>query len=262
MQSVLSHIQVNVPFTMLCEKHLDQFLKYSLNPEIGFDALALERYSLSDFNKIATKLHQHHLTITFHAPFIDLSPGSPDPSIRAITRHRFEQVLQLIPIFKPKTVVCHAGYDRKRYLFIKDIWFENSVSMWSWLGTCLKEERVLLVLENGFEDDPEDLRILFENLEKKNVGFCLDVGHQAVFSSLPLETWLESLGKYLEQVHLHDNNGREDSHLALGKGRINFPVLFNYLKTTKKDPPVITLEPHREEDLWPSVEYLKKVWPW
>jgi hypothetical protein len=25
---------------------------------------------------------------------------------------------------------------------------------------------------------------------------------------------------------------------------------------------MITLEPHREEDLWPSLEYLAKLWPW
>ena len=48
----------------------------------------------------------------------------------------------------------------------------------------------------------------------------------------------------------------------LGKGAINFAILFDYLKAERKEPPVITLEPHKEEDLWPSVEYLEKIWPW
>ena len=26
--------------------------------------------------------------------------------------------------------------------------------------------------------------------------------------------------------------------------------------------PVITLEPHHEDHLWPSLEYLEKIWPW
>jgi hypothetical protein len=38
--------------------------------------------------------------------------------------------------------------------------------------------------------------------------------------------------------------------------------LFNKLKTMRKKPPIITLEPHEEEHLWPSLEYLEKIWPW
>ena len=262
MRSILEQIQVNVPFAMLYEKYLDGFIRNGLNPEIGLDAAVLESFSLADFTNIAEQLHERHLTITLHAPFMDLSPGSPDPSIEAVTRHRFEQVLQLVPVFKPKTVVCHAGYDWRRYLYIRDIWIEKSIETWEWLGTRISDEGVRLMLENTYEDGPDDIKVLFEELKKLNVGFCLDTGHQAAFGSSTLETWLQSLGEYIEQVHLHDNHGKEDAHLALGQGAIDFSTLFDYLKAEKKEPPVITLEPHREEDLWPSVAYLEKIWPW
>jgi len=262
MSGILKQIQVNAPFTMLHEKYLSSFIKSGLNPEIGLDAFALDRFSRKDFVNVAGQLHERHLSITLHAPFVDLSPGSPDPSIEAVTRHRFEQMLKLLPIFKPKTVVCHAGYDWRRYLYIRDSWIEKSIETWKWLGACIRDEGVRLTLENTYEDGPDDIKLLFEELEQLHVGFCLDLGHQAAFGSSPLETWLQSLGKYIEQVHLHDNHGKEDTHLALGKGEIDFPKLFDYLKTTKKDPPVITLEPHKEKDLWPSVAYLEKIWPW
>ncbi len=61
---------------------------------------------------------------------------------------------------------------------------------------------------------------------------------------------------------LHDNNGKYDDHLAMGKGKINFEAFFKALKTIKKAPPVITLEPHKDGALWPSLEFLEKVWPW
>ncbi len=48
----------------------------------------------------------------------------------------------------------------------------------------------------------------------------------------------------------------------MGRGKINFEAFFKALKTIKTAPPVITLEPHEEEDLWPSVEFLEKVWSW
>ena len=118
------------------------------------------------------------------------------------------------------------------------------------------------MLENVYEHSPEDILILFENLEKQNVGFCLDTGHQSAFSRTSLTAWLDSLGQYLGQLHLHDNNGKFDDHLAMGKGKINFEAFFKALKAIKIAPPVITLEPHEDGALWPSLEFLEKVWPW
>lgn len=262
MRRFIEKVQVNVPFTMLYETHLELFITNGLNPEIGFDCNALERFGLSDFAEIADRLHRRGLTITLHAPFLDLSPGSPDPAVRELTRHRFEQLLKLLPLFKPQTVVCHAAYDWQRYSQLKDEWFENSIKTWSWLSGRITDAGGRLMLENVYENGPDEMRILFESLGHKGVGFCMDTGHQAAFSSSSLETWLESLGPYLGQVHLHDNSGQNDDHLALGKGTIDFKAFFQHLKRVKKEPPVITLEPHREKDFWPSLEYLAKFWPW
>jgi len=262
MRRLIEKIQVNLPIRMLIKSYLDFFIENGINPEIGFDCNTLESFAPSDFADIAARLHQRGLTVTLHAPFLDLSPGSPDPAVLALTRRRFEQMLELVPLFKPKTVVCHAAYDWQRYSHLKDLWFENSLKTWSWLGERIGDEGGRLMLENVYENGPEEMRSLFENLDHKRVGFCLDTGHQAVFSSSSLENWVESLGPYLGQVHLHDNYGRRDDHLAMGKGNIDFKAFFQHLKSVKKEPPLITLEPHREEDFWPSLEYLYTVWPW
>ena len=112
MQDLLRQVQVNIPFTMLYDTYLERFLEYDLNPEIGIDAEALERFDFSDFRRIAEKLHDHHLSITLHGPFIDLSAGSTDPAVKAVTRSRFKQLLKLAPAFRPRSVVCHAGPTR------------------------------------------------------------------------------------------------------------------------------------------------------
>jgi len=262
MNELIRKTQVNIPFTMLYESHLEMFLKHGLNPEIGLDCTALERFSISDFETIAARLHERGLTITLHAPFLDLSPGSPDPAVWALTRSRFEQVLRVVPLFKPRSVVCHAAYDWKRYSYLRELWLENSINTWSWLGQRIRDEGAVLMLENVYERGPDEIQMLFENLRDHCVGFCLDTGHHAVFSRRSLKTWIESLGSFLGQVHLHDNRGKEDDHLAMGKGRIDFLFLFTQLKAIKNDPPIITLEPHREGDYWPSIEYLEKLWPW
>jgi sugar phosphate isomerase/epimerase len=151
MNKIIDKTQVNIPFAMLYESHLDMFLKHGLNPEIGLDCKALERFSVSDFKVIAARLHEGGLTITVHAPFLDLSPGSPDPAIRALTRNRFEQVLELVPLLRPRSVVCHAAYDWKRYAYLREQWVENSLDTWSWLGRRVKDEGAQLMLENVYE---------------------------------------------------------------------------------------------------------------
>jgi len=255
-------LQINIPFTMLSESYLDRFVANRLNPEIGFDAQALDAFPLSHMEATAERLWEAGLAITFHAPFMDLSPGSPDPKIRDLTRKRLAQVTRLIPLFRPKTVVCHTGYDHRRYWHIRDLWLKNSLGIWSEIAGHIRSEGAAMMLENVYEQSPDDMIDLLENLRDDGVGFCLDTGHQAVFGKAPMDEWIASLGPYLGQLHLHDNSGKQDEHLALGQGRIDFDHLFKLLTAVSPIRPVVTLEPHREEELWPSLKYLDKIWPW
>ena len=118
------------------------------------------------------------------------------------------------------------------------------------------------MLENVYEEDPEDIRVILDRLSNPNVGFCLDCGHLSAFGNAEPKAWLASLGPYIEQLHLHDNHGDTDEHLAMGLGTFDFELLFSYLKSNNDSPPIISLEPHREEDLWPSLAYLARIWPW
>ena len=262
MLSVQSHIQVNVPFPLLREKYLRTFIEECINPEIGLDAVSLESFSFSDFRSTAKELKKHQLTITLHAPFMDLSPGSPDPGVWKLTMNRFKQVLRLVPLFQPRAVVCHAGYEARQYHAMRDAWVERSLMVWSWLGARIRDQGSRLMLENVYEEGPEDMRMLFENLEPEQVGFCLDTGHQNAFSRSTMSQWLSSLSPYLGELHLHDNDGTGDHHLALGSGTVNFSFLFERLKARGGSRPLITLEPHREEYLRPSIEALRNLWPW
>lgn len=260
MRPLLRKVQVNIPFRMLCESYLSIFTTCGMNPEVGIDAAALEDYDLSAFDEIGSELRKAGLSVTLHAPFMDLSPGSTDPAVRALTKQRFEQTLRVMEVLNPKTVVCHAGYDLKRYGFIEDIWIENCLEIWSWLAVRIRDGGARLMLENVFEHDPMVLVRLMESLHHLNVGFCLDTGHHAAFARTPLALWLKDLGPYLGQLHLHDNQGLRDDHSALGKGIVDFRMLFESLKRDRSSPPIVTLEPHREVDLIPSLKHLEKVW--
>jgi sugar phosphate isomerase/epimerase len=259
---LIDQVHVNAPFRLLGESHLEIFIRHRINPEIGFDARTFSHFSDSEIHHVSETLLRHGLRITFHAPFLDLSPGSLDADVIDLTRRRFEQTLRLVPIFKATAVVCHAGYDWKRYGYMKTEWIDKSLETWRWLGKRLQALGAGLVLENVYEHDPEDILPLFDNLSTHGVGFCFDIGHQFAFSRAPLDKWLTVLGPYIAHLHLHDNHGKHDEHLGLGKGTIDFQKLLGYLKDHRAGPPTVTLEPHVEGHLWPSFEFLSEIWPW
>ncbi len=258
-REIIAKVQVNIPFRMLCETYLDLFMNLGLNPEIGLDADALDHYSTTEFREIADGFHRQGRSITLHGPFTDLSPGSPDPEILTVTRRRMEQLIALVPIFKPLTVVCHAGYDPHRYSYIREEWLAGALAMWTWAGERIQAAGGRLMLENVYESDADEMMPLFTESASSGIGFCFDAGHQTVFSKIPMDVWLEKLGPYLGQVHLHDNLGDYDAHLPMGKGQIDFSRLFAYLESNRRHP-VITLEPHVEGDLWDSIAFLEKRW--
>ena len=113
-----------------------------------------------------------------------------------------------------------------------------------------------VAVENVFDEDPEALLMLIEKIANPDFGFCFDAGHFNLFSSVPMEQWFARLGRYLIEVHLHDNDGAEDSHWAIGRGKIDFEKFFSLLR--KYAPmPVYTVEAHDKEDVQVSLERVK-----
>ncbi len=261
-EQIKAMVHVNIPYSMLNRGYLKAFIDNKLNPEIGLDAATLDSTSAEEYQRVKKAFVEAGLSTTLHGPFIDMSPGSPDPEVWGLTKRRFEQVVEAARIFEPRAVVFHAGYDHKRYGFVHEVWFEQSLKTWQWLSHAFAQEGILLCLENVYEEYPEYLLPLFEELKEKGVRFCFDTGHQAAFSQAPLQRWLVVLGQYMGHLHLHDNAGQSDDHGAIGSGSIEFRLLFDWLAEHFDMPPVITLEPHKEKDLLPSLKWLETNWPW
>jgi len=169
---------------------------------------------------------------------VDLSAAPPTPAIRAVTRRRFEEVLNLVPLFRPRTVVAHAGYDWQRYDYFRKTWLENSVEFWGWVAESLNRIGSRLMLENVYEHHPGRCSKYSSACGCSNVGLCLDCGHLTAFGRAPLEQWLDELGALIGQIHLHDNWGHKDDHLPMGQGRIDFVRLFALLKSRAQPAPL------------------------
>ena len=249
---LLKKLQVNAPFLDLKNRYLPTFLKYGMNPEIGIDAEALDTTSDAEFESVAEILKTNNRKITVHGPFMDLVPGALDPMLLAATRRRFARFFEVVPIFEPVNVVCHTGYDPSHYRELWTEWLPLSVATWEPLVAQAERLGFKLLLENVYEKNSDVHAALFEAISSDAFGFCLDVGHHNVFADEPLEKWIDAFGEKIMEVHLHDNDGKEDSHWAIGTGNVDFSGLFQRIRT-KGLQPTITLEPHEEETLWQSL---------
>lgn len=256
MDEILKKIQVNIPFTMLAE-NVSFILGMGMQPEIYFSAEILDCLSWGEAEKISQQLKERNLSITFHAPFMDLNPGAVDNQIRQVTLWRFHQVMDLVPLFSPRTIIFHPGYDRFRYDDDVDLWLEKSLLTWQPLVKMAERLSVRLAVENVFEENPSILHRLLQTINSPFLGYCFDTGHGHIFSQVDLGQWVEILAPYLLEIHLHDNHRQADEHLPLGQGLIDFASLFSLLRTHHLQP-ILTIEPHVKEHLLPNLQALKR----
>jgi sugar phosphate isomerase/epimerase len=234
-------LHVHVPCSLL-EKNLALLLKLRLQPEIAFKCEDLEKPP-SGLVNCCQRLREAGLGVTVHGPFMDLNPGALDPLVREATRHRFRQTLDLAARCQALLAVFHPGFDRWRYGGRTDQWLAASRTFWPPLIEQAAAQGCPLVLENIFDEHPEPLATLLNQLDSPWLGHCFDVGHWNLFANVSLRDWLDALGDRLVHLHLHDNDGASDAHLPAGEGNIDFAALFRLLDTLPQQL-TATLEIH------------------
>jgi sugar phosphate isomerase/epimerase len=247
-----------MPFRDLFDRYLPLVLEKGLNPEISFDAFTLERFRGDDYRRIADALGEAGRSVTFHAPFMDLRPGAVDPAIRRASVERIQQVFDLAPLFSPRSIVCHPSFDHRYYVSTEELWLENSIGTWTSFSRLALDLDTTVVLENVYERTPRPLERLLAACNSPRLRFCFDTGHCHAFSQAPLEDWMAAMSPYLFQLHLHDNQGAADEHLAVGSGTFPFSRLFHFLND-RGIRPILTLEAHSEKTLWESLANMGKL---
>ncbi len=260
-EALVDRVQVNIPFPFLLNGYLERFLDRGLNPEIGLDGWSLGTYPPGTFRMIARAFGKAGRRLTIHGPFQDLAPGAADDLVLAASRQRLRQAWRWLPVFRPLAVVCHLGYEARHHSWDWENWLSRTAATFRELGARAQTLGIRVMLENVYEKDPEILTKAIRRINLPNVQVCLDVGHLNSFGGGDFPGWLESLWPLIGHLHLHDNQGDFDNHLALGTGNVPLEFVLTFLAERGKRP-LITLEPHQENSLTPSLEYLAKIWPW
>jgi len=168
------------------------------------------------------------LEYAFHAPCRSINIASLHEPIRRASVEVLGQCFSVAADVNAP-VVIHPGYfaweeERERALANFQISLKE-------IGSLAEEHGITYYVENMgnwnyfFLRFPDELDLIGD------VELVLDVGHAYLNHCLD-----EFLTLPFRHVHLHDNDGTEDSHSAVGEGSIDFRAVMEAVRRTKATP--------------------------
>lgn len=256
-----ANVFVHIPYADR-DRYMALVLRDRVNPELYLDTADLLKLDRTELKRMRDDLSLAGLSCTIHGPYMDLSIGAFDPEIRSITRKRILQSLEVAGYLHAKTLVLHPGYTSFKYGEVLEDWLGNCEDLLAEVGPVAGESGIMLALENTFESSPDVLCSLIDRLDTEVFGHCFDIGHFNVFARGGLLNWLVRVKGRLVELHLHDNDGGSDQHLAIGEGTADFDTLFRSLAETL-DSLFLTVEAHEASGVRRSLsalgEFLRRV---
>jgi sugar phosphate isomerase/epimerase len=122
---------------------------------------------------------------------------------------------------------------------------------------------IKIILENAGETGEITKFQDFSYIVRKvpRLGVHLDIGHAFIHGGMKNVEEFMTFGNRIEHIHIHDNHGKKDEHLPLGRGAINFFKIAHLLKEIKYDK-TMTFEvfTKNRKDTALSREKFKKLW--
>lgn len=193
---------------------------------------------------------------SLHGPFFEMAYHSRDACVSEVVRKRMRAVLEIAADVKARFLVVHStynpldrrpGYDEK--------WLERSLAFWHPIAQEAGKRGVTFVLENIFDDRPDMQKALVRKVDSPFFKACIDTGHIQVWGKCSQGEWIRTLGKDLAYLHIDNNQGQWDEHLAIDCGVIDFKEFFRTCEAEKVEAH-FTVEVRRREDAASSVRFL------
>jgi sugar phosphate isomerase/epimerase len=147
----------------------------------------------------------------------------------------------------------------------RNVFLENFTSAMRELTIFAKTEKVDLMLENVPSEEGHPLESIeyFSEVMRAipELRFHLDAPHAFIEGGVKgIRGYVEAFGDRLAHIHLHDNHGKYDEHLPLGRGKIDFRKVVKLLKEINYDK-TITFEVFTSHgDAVRSRDFFKKLW--
>jgi sugar phosphate isomerase/epimerase len=189
----------------------------------GWEVVADGAYSFEqeeNLREVSEVAGSTGLSLSVHAPYSDLNLASLN---YPIWRESVRQVTTCIDRAAEVAdrVTVHPGYlSPVGKLLPEKVWGLQKSALTE-IGAFAADCGVRVFLENlgGLKEVlcrfPEEILGMIDGVE--NIGFTLDIGHAHTVGKVP--EFLKILTS-ADHLHIHDNHGTADEHLALGDGTI------------------------------------------
>lgn len=227
---------ISVPLSRF-DGMLDDVVSAGFQPEIRMTrADYLAKMTPSNFAKMKDLLEKRSLRTFTHGPFFGLDIASLDICLSEYSADCLDIGLEATAALGGSVMVMHTGYMPQFSRGGRRYWLRNWAERMPRIVEHAEKLGVTLALENTWDDRPEIMLQLADMLPGDVVRFCLDTGHVNVFSHLSITRWWDMIGDRVVALHLHDNDGLSDDHLAPGEGTFDFETLAGKLSSLETMP--------------------------
>jgi len=147
----------------------------------------------------------------------------------------------------------------------REVFLRNFTSSMTELSKFAAQKGISLMLENVPSEESHPLESLscFSQVMSDVPGlkFHFDIPHAFIENRLKgVKEYLDEFCDRLVHIHMHDNHGKQDEHLPLGRGKIDFRKVVKLLKEYNYDK-TITFEVFTSPfDAARSRDFFRKLW--
>ncbi|MDI6785615.1 MAG: sugar phosphate isomerase/epimerase [bacterium] len=220
----------------------------------------------SDIKRIREKILSCRLIPIVHASFYDINIASLNILPRKASIEQIKICIEFAAKIGSSLVVTHAGSISKDYSQkYVEIGHNNTINSLKEIVAFAEKKDIIVGLENKqhSNDNYEMVEHFKEHLDfikiinSPNLKVIFDVGHANINNMIEVDMreYIYKLKDYLVEMHVHDNLGTIDEHLALGKGNVKYLEAIKTVEELGLKIPVV-LELKSMEDIKKSVQNL------
>jgi sugar phosphate isomerase/epimerase len=182
---------------------------------------------------ILENLDRFEMKLVCHLPTF-LSTADLTESLRQTSVRETLESLEVAASLHALKVVLHPSYITGLSVFVVDKAKKLAMESLSQIVEKADSLGLQLCIENMFPRSnslvqPQDFLDIFDKFP--TLKFTLDTGHAHIGSTADRRNleFLDKLGDRIAHVHASDNFGKEDNHLPIGAGTIDFPKIIKVL---------------------------------
>ena len=180
----------------------------------------------------------YNIVFSVHAPLSDINIASLNPRMRDESIQQINETIKISSQLGMNMVTMHPGHLSPLGVLVPEKVKELNKNSVKKISETAEEYGVTIALENMPNQRITTCHSLSELLEisDSNVELCFDIGHANTNNNI---------GEFLDygkfaNVHIHDNFGKEDPHLVIGEGNIDFRNVLK--KLNEKYSGVVVIE--------------------